>query len=128
MHSVNFMAGFEMRGNKSTSIHTKGFGFDPRSLATKPLIFPEGTTSSASDSKFVQYQKTETENRYLSYYMTASYSYDNRYTIFGSMRFDGSNLFGVAKKYKYLPLWALSAAWNVDRESFMSSADIGFLI
>ena len=42
MHSVNFMAGFEMRGNKSTSIHTKGFGFDPRSLATKPLIFPEG--------------------------------------------------------------------------------------
>ena len=123
MHSVNFMAGFEMRGNKSTSIHTKGFGFDPRSLATKPLIFPEGTTSSASDSKFVQYQKTETENRYLSYYMTASYSYDNRYTIFGSMRFDGSNLFGVAKKYKYLPLWALSAAWNVDRESFMSSAD-----
>ena len=85
-------------GNKSTQIHTKGFGFDSRALTTKPLIIPE-SVSSANDAKFKQYQKTENENRYLSYYMTASYSYDNRYTVFGSMRFDGSNLFGVAKKY-----------------------------
>ena len=116
------MAGMEMRGNKSTQIHTKGFGFDSRALTTKPLIIPE-SVSSANDAKFKQYQKTENENRYLSYYMTASYSYDNRYTVFGSMRFDGSNLFGVAKKYKYLPLWALSAAWNINREEFMQNAD-----
>lgn len=122
LHSVDVMAGMEMRGNKSTQIHTKGFGFDSRALTTKPLIIPE-SVSSANDAKFKQYQKTENENRYLSYYMTASYSYDNRYTVFGSMRFDGSNLFGVAKKYKYLPLWALSAAWNINREEFMQNAD-----
>lgn len=122
-HSVDFMAGFEMRGNKNTNVHTKGFGYDPRALTTKPLVFPDGSTSDASDSKFQQYKRTETENRYLSYYLTASYSYDNRYTFFGSMRFDGSNLFGVAKKYKYLPLWSLSAAWNVDREEFLSNAE-----
>lgn len=122
-HSVGFMAGFEMRGNKNVNVHTKGFGYDPRALTTKPLVFPEGNTSDASDSKFQQYVRTEYENRYLSYYLTGSYSFDNRYTLFGSMRFDGSNLFGVAKKYKYLPLWSLSAAWNVDREEFMANAD-----
>lgn len=49
--------------------------------------------------------------------------YDNRYTFFGSLRYDGSNLFGVAKKYKYLPLWSVSGAWNINREEFMSQVD-----
>ena len=119
-HAVNVMAGFEMRGNKTTEIHTKGFGFNPRSLSTEPLVFPESLSASeASSSRWQQYKKSQTEDRYLSYYMTASYTYDYRYTFFGSMRFDGSNLFGVAKKYKYLPLWAASAAWNVNQESWL---------
>ena len=123
-HSVNFMAGFEMRGNKNTNVHTKGFGYDSRALTTQPLVFPDGySTSSMSSSKWKQYQKTMSEDRYLSYYMTGSYTYDNRYTFFGSMRFDGSNLFGVARKYKYLPLWAASAAWNVNREEFLSNVE-----
>ena len=29
----------------------------------------------------------------------------NRYTVGGSIRFDGSDLFGVDKKYRYLPLF-----------------------
>ena len=121
-HAVNLMAGFEMRGNKTTGIHTKGFGFNPRSLSTEPLVFPESLSASeASSTRWQQYSKTQTEDRYLSYYLTASYTYDYRYTFFGSMRFDGSNLFGVAKKYKYLPLWAASFAWNVNRESFLEN-------
>jgi len=121
-HAVNVMVGYEMRGNKSTQIHTKGFGYDSKALTTKPLNFPDGSDYSSS-TLYQQYKRTEYENRYLSYYMTASYSYDNRYTVFGSMRFDGSNLFGVSDKYKYLPLWALSAAWNVDQERFMDNAE-----
>lgn len=121
-HEVDVMAGMEMRGNKTTELHTKGFGYDPKSMTTKPLIFPEGSSLSGNES-FRQYRKRYYENRYLSYYMTASYTYDNRYTLFGSLRYDGSNLFGVERKYKYLPLWSLSGAWNVNRESFMQNAD-----
>ena len=121
-HSVDVMVGYEMRGNKSTQVHTKGFGYDSKALTTKPLDFPNGFND-VSSSLYQQYKRTESENRYLSYYMTASYSYDNRYTVFGSMRFDGSNLFGVSDKYKYLPLWALSAAWNIDREDFLRNEE-----
>lgn len=39
------------------------------------------------------------------------------------MRFDGSNLFGVSDKYKYLSLWSLPAAWNVDQERFLDNAE-----
>ncbi|MBD9179409.1 MAG: SusC/RagA family TonB-linked outer membrane protein [Odoribacter splanchnicus] len=122
VHEVNVMTGVEMRGNKAKEIHTKGFGFDPKSLTTKPLEFPENSTKWNEES-FRQYRQSFDENRYLSYYMTASYMYDNRYTVFGSLRYDGSNLFGVDRKYKYLPLGSISAAWNINRESFMEEAD-----
>lgn len=120
-HDVDFMAGVELRGNTSTNIHTKGFGYDPKAMTTKPLIIPGDFDSKDSES-FRQYKKQVYENRYVSYYLTGSYTYDNRYTFFGSMRFDGSNIFGVAKKYKFLPLWAVSGAWNINRESFLQDA------
>ncbi|MCQ4955041.1 hypothetical protein NE453_20370, partial [Holdemania filiformis] len=64
------------------------------------------------NAEFEQYSKSFTEDRFLSVYMTGSYTYNNRYTFFGSLRYDGSNMFGVDRKYKYLPLWAVSGAWN----------------
>lgn len=120
-HEVDVMAGLEMRGVTSTTVHTKGFGYDPKTMTTKPIDFPEN--SSAIDlPKFKQYQKSFYENRYLSYFFTASYTFDNRYTLFGSMRYDGTNLFGVDPKYKFNPMWSISGAWNVNREKFMSGA------
>lgn len=121
-HDIDVMAGVEMRGDKTTRISTKGFGYDSKAMTTKPLVFPEGSDL-VNDASLQQYKKEYYENRYLSYYMTASYTYDNRYTLFGSLRYDGSNLFGVAKKYKYLPLWAVSGAWNINRESFLQDAN-----
>lgn len=121
-HDADLMAGVELRGDKNTNIHTKGFGFDSNALTTKPLEFPAGS-SELNESIYQQYLKKMYENRYVSYYMTASYTYDNRYTVFGSLRYDGSNLFGVAKKYRYLPLWSVSGAWNINRESFMQDLD-----
>lgn len=122
LHDVDVMAGMEMRGDKTNSLHTKGFGYDSRSMTTKPIEIPENSQW-IGDESYNQYKRGFDERRNLSYFMTASYTYDNRYTFFGSMRHDGSNLFGVDRKYKYLPLWAASAAWNVNREQFLENAD-----
>lgn len=120
-HEVDIMGGMEIRRDKQKSIHTKGFGFDSKSFTTKPLIIPEGN-SSAGEERWRQYRRSFNENRYMSYYMTASYMYANKYTVFGSLRYDGSNLFGVSHKYRYLPLWSISAAWNINREEWLQEA------
>lgn len=120
MHDLDVMAGVELRSNTSTRIHSKGFGFDSRTLTTKPLDFPEGISESTkNDARFRQYQKLINTNRFASYYATASYTYDNRYTMFGSIRFDGSDLIGVDPRTRYLPLWSMSGAWNANREEFL---------
>ena len=121
VHTMDVMVGVELRSDRTTRITTRGFGFDSKALTTKPLVFPEGFND-VNNANLQQYKKEFYENRNLSYFMTASYTYDDRYTIFGSLRYDGSNLFGVAEKYKYLPLWSVSGAWNIHRENFMQDA------
>ena len=123
-HELDLMAGMEMRGTTNTTIHTKGFGYDHKTMVTEPMPIPSGDAGErlANSSYFKQYQKSFYENRYLSYFFTGSYTYDNRYTIFGSMRYDGTNLFGVDPKYKFNPMWSISGAWSVNREKFLRDA------
>ena len=123
-HELDLMIGMEMRGTTNTTVHTKGFGYDPRTMTNEPIVFPNTSAGIdlANSPYFTQYQKSFYENRYLSYFFTASYTYDNRYTLFGSMRYDGTNLFGVDPKYKFNPMWSISGAWNINREGSLRNA------
>lgn len=87
-HELDLMAGLEMRGVTNTTVHTKGFGYDHKTMTTKPINVPEDSDL-LDDESFRQYTKSFYENRYMSYFFTGSYTYDNRYTVFGSMRYDG---------------------------------------
>lgn len=57
-------------------------------------------------------------DRYLSYFGNAAYNYDGRYTASGSVRWDGSNLFGVKTNQKGKLLWSLGASWEIGKEDF----------
>lgn len=114
IHEIDVMLGTEFREDKRTEIHTKGFGFNPNTLTTVQI-----TDERALKNKlFEPYRKTVNENAYASFFGTASYTYDRKYTIFGSLRYDGSNLFGVNPKFRYLPLWSVAGSWNVAKEDF----------
>lgn len=49
-------------------------------------------------------------------YFTASYSYDNRYTINFNTRMDGSNQFGSRSNEKLLPIWSIAGRWDIARD------------
>jgi TonB-linked SusC/RagA family outer membrane protein len=57
-------------------------------------------------------------NRLVSLSSNISYSYDNRYTIYGSARRDGANLFGATTNNRWKPLWSVGASWNISNENF----------
>ena len=57
----------------------------------------------------------------VSYYGSAVYTYDSRYTLSGTFRIDESNLFGAAKKYRRNPLWSVGLSWNAHEEDFFHS-------
>lgn len=118
IHELEVMAGTELRKTWYETLFSAGYGFDRKTLTTKLVIFPNESYATS----FPLHQTTYKENAYVSFYSTASYSLLNRYTVGGSIRFDGSDLFGVDKKYRYLPLYSVSALWRLSQEPFMQQA------
>ena len=57
-------------------------------------------------------------DRFKSFFTSASYTYDNKYTISASARQDGSNYFGVSSNQKTVPLWSAGLKWNITEELF----------
>lgn len=136
-HQFNMIAGAELRTElfKSVQTYRRGYDFQTMtyalynedSLATvgvnPPVNYLTGrTTNNVLNSRPVTYG--ENERRFFSGYSNAAYTFDRRYTLNGSIRFDQSNLFGTNKSLQYKPIWSLGGAWNVSRESFFKSNKI----
>ena len=114
-HDIELMLGTEVRHNITQSTSSNAYGYDARTLTTKPVVFP----SQSIAERYPLHQETRLENAYVSWYATGSYTYHYRYTLGASVRFDGSDVFGVAKKYRYLPLYSISALWRISEEKWM---------
>lgn len=61
----------------------------------------------------------EVRHRYGSGYFNATYTYDNKYNIFGSFRKDYADIYGLDAKFRGRPLWSVGIGWNAHNESFL---------
>lgn len=127
-HYLTALAGSEIRSIKETSTANKYFGFDPNTLGFVPVDFNKladiYNTFNVDDGHYsYSYERDnylyEHEDRYVSFYSNASYSYQGKYDLTGSIRVDQSNLFGTDPRNQYRPLWSLGGMWHMTRESFM---------
>lgn len=60
--------------------------------------------------------------RLISDFGRVNYNYKNKYLLQGSVRRDGSSVFGLNKQWGYFP--AVGFAWRVDQEAFMEKQRI----
>lgn len=66
-------------------------------------------------------------NRTVSAYSNASYVYNDKYTLSGSIRRDASNIFGQRTNDRWKPLWSAGAGWDISKESFYNIPSIPIL-
>lgn len=125
-NDLNGLAGFELRqehyiGNGSSRLygyndevltHVNNLNFDSS--------FPIRPNSSARISNG-NLAGRETIDRFVSYYANVAYTYDRRFILSGSARWDASNIFGVAFNQKGVPLWSIGTAWNISNEQFLTT-------
>ncbi|MBS1660917.1 MAG: SusC/RagA family TonB-linked outer membrane protein [Bacteroidetes bacterium] len=69
------------------------------------------------------YGMTNEYNRSAAFFANAQYTYDNKYTVMGTGRYDGSNRMGNTSRARWLPTWTAAGVWNVDQEKFMENTD-----
>ena len=115
IHDIQIMAGSEIRKNWYENASSTGYGYDPKTLTFKNLNLRK---QDLNDWKLKS--KSYTENAFASFFANGSYTLKSRYTLGGSVRMDGSDLFGVDKKYRFLPIYSVSGMWRLSNEPFIS--------
>jgi TonB-dependent starch-binding outer membrane protein SusC len=120
-HVLTAIAGAEIRDvvNNSDGSIFYGYNEDPLSYANVDFAnyYPTFVTG--------YYQTipgalslSATTNRFVSVYSNLSYVFRQRYTVSGSVRKDGSNIFGVNTNDKWKPLWSAGLGWEISKEAF----------
>lgn len=64
------------------------------------------------------YSLSNTRSRQAAFYGLANYTYDNRYTINGTVRYEGTNRLGRTTSARWLPTWNVAGMWTVSEEDF----------
>ena len=106
-----------MRRNRYDAVTTVAYGYNPQTLTTVTPIFRDQSQA----NRYPLHTEVLTRNAFASFFVNGSYTYDDRYTLGGSVRLDGSDLFGVDPKYRYLPIYSVSALWRASNEGFLKT-------
>jgi TonB-dependent starch-binding outer membrane protein SusC len=120
-HGISAIAGTEARQASTTGHNFQLFGFDENNLTfgrIDPVNFYPLITNGRSASIQTGQNIRSLQNRFLSMYGNAAYTFRERYTLSASARQDASNLFGVNANNRWNPLWSTGLAWNVSEEAF----------
>ncbi|MBE9597850.1 SusC/RagA family TonB-linked outer membrane protein [Pedobacter sp. MC2016-24] len=130
IHSLNIIAGAELRQVKNTSNYSRLYGYNS-DLSTSGIVdytteYPNlisGVKSFISGRDGI----TEQLNRFVSLFANAAYTYKDKYTASLSARRDASNLFGVSTNDKWKPLWSAGLSWEISKEHFFENDLIPYL-
>ncbi|MGO1243894.1 MAG: SusC/RagA family TonB-linked outer membrane protein [Sphingobacterium sp.] len=108
-HRINAMAGlsWQERTYSVNGSRTEGFTndfFEWNNMAV-------GSTPDAPTSAWDRWAMN-------SYFLRGAYTYNDRYSVTVTGRYDGSSKFGTNNKYAFFP--SVGLAWNVSNEDFMA--------
>lgn len=148
-HAVSAIAGLEFRQTKSNGSKALALGYDDQlqnssthtvdfgtlsTMTYSPYYMASGGGYPANQFVFTPYFRdgmgpvVEQFHRYASGYFTLTYTYDDRYNVFGSFRKDYADVYGLNAKFRGSPLWSVGAGWNLHQENFLKPVEwINFL-
>jgi TonB-linked SusC/RagA family outer membrane protein len=115
-HIVNVFGGMELNALNRTRSWFNGVGmqYEMGMLPTYDyLYFKQGNEENAD-----YFTVSETRSREAAFFGTATYSYQGKYIINGTVRYEGSNKLGKSRSSRWLPTWNVSGAWNAHDEAF----------
>ena len=134
-HAVSAIAGYEYRQTFSRSTYNQMWGYDEQTLTNSTGLIDFSTLGTLKSTDLgtlysPEYYfsasdvagSTHIKHRYKSYYATANYTYDSRYSLSASYRVDKADLFGADPKFRSRPLWSVGLGWNLNKEAFLKDA------
>jgi len=123
-HQLTVIAGSEIRQTNAGQSGSTMYGYNTGTGLSKPVNFATSYPAlQFSQNLNGAATRQDKIRRYLSYYSNAGYTYNGKYTLSASVRYDDYNNFGVDRKFRATPLWSTGLRWDIAKENFLQSQD-----
>lgn len=118
-HIINAYGGVEITSVKRTNDWFRGWGMQ---YAEGELAFFNYLAfKKAAENSADYFSLSNTVNKTAAFFATANYSYKGKYSVNGTVRYEGTNRLGKSRSARWLPTWNVGAAWNVHQEEFFKA-------
>nr|WP_321409277.1 TonB-dependent receptor [uncultured Carboxylicivirga sp.] len=114
-HLISAVIGSEYNTRKVNGFNATGYGLEEKLPNSMAAMTPGNDTNGF----IALFGGSESEKGMFSLFTLANYTFDDKYTFSGSLRRDGSSVFG--SEYQYAILYSFGLTWDITRESFMSA-------
>lgn len=121
-HNVNVLAGMEVKSTDRSASENYGYGmqYDRGNIPfSNYLIIKKAVERGQS-----YYSLNDNTDRFAAFFASLGYSFDERYTINFTGRYDGSNKLGKSTTSRWLPTWNISGAWHMYKEWFLNESEV----
>ena len=120
-HIVNFYGGMLLQSTERQKNWFRGWG---RQYSMGDVAFYAYEVFKRGLEENTPYYTVEnTRTRIAAFFGTATYSYKSRYTINGTVRYEGTNKLGKSRSARWLPTWNVAGSWNMHEEEFFKTLE-----
>lgn len=117
VHEINFLLGQQIKYADRQNFNNTGYGYQYNNGGIPFIDYR--ILKQTIEANFPYYDMTKYYDRFAAFYFNTQYTYNRKYNLYGTVRYDGSNVLGASKSARWLPTWSFGGAWNVEQESFM---------
>ncbi|GAO43927.1 putative TonB-dependent receptor [Flavihumibacter petaseus NBRC 106054] len=121
--SLNVLGGVQIRATNRQNYNNTGYGYQYDNGGI-PLV-DYRILKQTIEQNFPYYGMSKDYDRFVAFYATANYTFDNRFNLTATGRYDGSNRLGSSRQARWLPTWSVAGSWNMEQEKFLE--DVSWL-
>ena len=119
-HIMNLFGGMELNQVERKQTWFRGWGMQYAMGEVARYAYQVFKKGAEEGSQY--YTMANSLMRSVAFFANGTYSYKGRYTINGTVRYEGTNKLGKTTSSRWLPTWNVSGAWNMHEEEWMQGA------
>ena len=118
-HDISLLLGQQIKYADRQNFSNTGYGYQYENGGVPFVDYR--ILKQTIEGNFPYYEMTRLYDRFAAFYFNAQYTFDHKYNLYGTVRYDGSNMLGASPQARWLPTWSFGGAWNIDQEKFMDN-------
>ena len=116
-NSISLLGGMQVKYADRQNFNNTGYGYQYDNGGVPFIDYR--ILKQTIENNFPYYGMSKDYDRFVAFYSSGTYTYNSRYNLTGTVRYDGSNRLGKSTSARWLPTWSVAGSWNVEQEKFM---------